>query len=435
MGEITPAFVRRLLTAAKRKQTDSRLLALLGSAVDHASDLGDEEGLELAATAIEVALARKVTAPTAAALHYFHANAWGALRHLRHKDLSAAWTWESVEHEREILSLRRALRHAGFSKLERGIKCQVYTNLANVLSNIGRFIDAIEYYDRALALNTDYGMALGNKGMCLMLYAREHYEPGHRRIFAGCAARLLDQALGCSLEAPAARAGFTRHLDIARKAYKEHSCAGTENLNGHALGASPEEEHFRSWCLRHRLFVNPLNDIGPVAIASWDYLVLPPLTVIAKHGSGFHGFYNQLKQEYVAARWLHYEATELSSPGFVDQQINLLDTRDRTAFGIQLEKVKFAMRAAYSLFDKVARFVDYYLDLKLKRTYFRWFWYEGKGNEQRLRAAFAGRQNLALRALFWLSKEPLEDNLLWMTFKFFAFRRRSCSVIEDGEDR
>ncbi len=32
-------------------------------------------------------------------------------------------------------------------------------------------------------------------------------------------------------------------------------------------------------------------------------------------------------------------------------------------------------------------------------------------------------------------KEPLEDNLLWMTFKFFAFRRRSCSVIEDGEDR
>jgi hypothetical protein len=33
------------------------------------------------------------------------------------------------------------------------------------------------------------------------------------------------------------------------------------------------------------------------------------------------------------------------------------------------------------------------------------------------------------------AKEPLEDNLLWMTFKFFAFRRRSCSVIEDGEDR
>jgi hypothetical protein len=111
MGEITPALVRRLLTAAKRKQTESRLLALLGSAVDHASDLGDEEGLELAAAAIEAAHARNVAAPAAATLHYFHANAWASLRHLRHKDMAAVWTWESAEQEQEILSLRCALAH------------------------------------------------------------------------------------------------------------------------------------------------------------------------------------------------------------------------------------------------------------------------------------------------------------------------------------
>jgi hypothetical protein len=64
MSDITPAFVRRLLAAAVKQQSESRLLALLGSAVDHASDLGDEEGLQLAAAAIETAQVRDVAAPT-----------------------------------------------------------------------------------------------------------------------------------------------------------------------------------------------------------------------------------------------------------------------------------------------------------------------------------------------------------------------------------
>lgn len=60
--------------------------------------------------------------------------------------------------------------------------------------------------------------------------------------------------------------------------------------------------------------------------------------------TAFHGFYNQLKQEYAAARWPYYEATELAVPGFVDRKLNLLDTLDRSVFGVQLEKVKLAMR-------------------------------------------------------------------------------------------
>jgi len=411
MVEVTPALVRRLLAAAKKKQPESRLLALLGSAVDHASDLGDEEGLDLAAAAIEASQSRDVTAPTGATLHYFHANAWASLRHLRHKDLTSAWTWQSTEHEREILSLRCALAHPGFVGMDRAMRCRVYTNLANVLDNIGRFIDAIEYYDRALELDPDFGMSLGNKGICLMVYAREHYEPNHRAIFAGHAAGILEHALSCFLEAPDGRGGFSRHLEIARRAYAGHSCAESDALHGHKLGTGPDEEHFRSWCLRHRLFVNPLNDLGPVAIAGWDYIVLPTLTVPAKHGTGFHGFYNQLKQEYAASRWLYYEATELSAPSFVDRQLNLLDTRDRSAFGIQLERVKLSMRAAYSLFDKIATFVDHYFDMGLVRPHFRWFWYEGKGKKQRLRSQFAGRQNLALRALYWLSKDLADSSV------------------------
>ena len=407
---IDHAFVRKLLSASVGATRDDKLLGLLGSAVDHAADLGDEEGLQLAIEAIDAANGRTWAATTQAALHYYSANAWSSLRHLRHHDAEAAWQWECIEHEHEVLCLRRSLTHEGFAQLDVTVQCQVLTNVANVLSNIGRFPEAVEMYDRALDLDPAFGMASGNKGLCLLAYAREHYEPGHQCTMAGRAAHALDHALARPLEMPAVRAGFISHRDLAKQLSDGHNCADPEALHSHGLGQSAEEQTFRSWCLRNRLFINPLNDLGPVAIAGWDYLVLPTLSVRREIGTGFHGFYNQLKQEFASARWLFYEATEVMSPAFVDRELNLLDTLDRSAFGIALEKCKFSLRSAYSLFDKIAGFISFYLELPpSKTTYFRWFWYEGPRKNRSLRKEFAGRRNLALRALFWLSKDLADD--------------------------
>jgi tetratricopeptide (TPR) repeat protein len=409
MSNIDRASVEALLerssdaTASREDQ-----VGWLGEAIDAAMDLDDAGLLERAATIVERLLVQDSKTWREAALHYFHGNAWGAIRHIQHADLLAAWSWESKAHEREILSLRRCVVHPGFGQLAPRTRARVFTNLGNVLNNTGRFVDALEYYDRALQLAPGFGMAMGNKGVCLLTYAREHYDPGHQCVFAGVAARLLEAALRQPLEAPDAAEGFARHLEIAQGRYRGHSCAEDDALNRDSLGDTEDERLFRRWCLDNRLFVNPLNDLGTVSIGARDFLHLPTLTIKVEHGTSFHGFFNQLKQEYAAARWLVYEADKGDAPGFVDAELNLLDTMDCPVYGIGIEKLRLAMRAAYSLLDKIAVFLARALELADKKPYFRWMWYADRGHTTLL-PVFAGRENLALRALFWLSKDLVAD--------------------------
>jgi hypothetical protein len=76
------------------------------------------------------------------------------------------------------------------------------------------------------------------------------------------------------------------------------------------MGKSPEERRCRRWCLQNTLFINPLNDLGPLSIAAQDVLTLPSLIVSIATGPTVPeiiGFFNQMKQEFVSARYLYYE--------------------------------------------------------------------------------------------------------------------------------
>ena len=54
----------------------------------------------------------------------------------------------------------------------------------------------------------------------------------------------------------------------------------TQDLDGALLGRSKRERAYRRWSLSERLFLNPINDLGPVSIAARDTLVLPGLTEV-----------------------------------------------------------------------------------------------------------------------------------------------------------
>lgn len=180
------------------------------------------------------------------------------------------------------------------------------------------------------------------------------------------------------------------------------------NLDDWPLGRTPEEEGYRRWALSHRLFVNPLNVFGPYKIGARDVLTLPTHTAQVDAPPEFIAWYNQMIQEFVVARALYFEGTHATRAHYADHDVTLVDTLDYPAFSMAVEKVRLSFRSAYSLFDKLAGFLNAYLDLGIvaEDVTIRRVW-----NERRhLRQVFEDRPNLPLRGLYWLSRDIADDH-------------------------
>ena len=147
-----------------------------------------------------------------------------------------------------------------------------------------------------------------------------------------------------------------------------------------------------------------------------DDLMLPPITEGLNDRPDGHlpppilGFFNQMKQEYVSARFTLFEGIGSTTVHFSDRGVTLTDTLNYPLYSLASERVRMAFRIAYSLLDKIAFLVDHYWKLKKApdRISFKNVWMvEGKS---RLLPQFKARENLPLRGLFWLSKELFDDD-------------------------
>ena len=388
----------------------------VGTLIDASFDSKSASGTDQAFVFLKQLESRDVSIEDAALMHYFRANAWANREHIRNPD---SWAWERPETQEQILELRRALRHEGFSQLPPLRQCQILTNLGNQLSKIGRFIEAVETFDRALNLNRKFGMASGNRGIALDHYARALYDDGH-------AGYMVVDAYDCLTAAVAADAFYEgAGYEHAHQAFREEARRIESRIDIKAvrkirakqykLGKSSEERHYRKWCLQNRLFINPLNDLGPLSVAAQDVLTLPSLTVSIASGPNVPqiiGFFNQMKQEFVSARYLFYEGIIARGPHFSDHDVRLYNTLDYPAYSLAVEKMRAAFRVFYSLLDKISFFLNHYLQLghKPKSVSFRSVWYEPKGGDARpLLGQFAVCPNWPLRGLFWLSKDLFEE--------------------------
>ncbi len=179
------------------------------------------------------------------------------------------------------------------------------------------------------------------------------------------------------------------------------------DFNDFDLGKEKKLLAYRKWCLEQCLYINPLNDLGPNTVACHDILHLPAIIVPFGEPPKYHTLFNQIKQEYGTARFLFYEGTQLADKHYSDKDIELVDTLEYVEYSYNLEKVKIAYRLIYSLFDKIAYLLNDYLQIGLKRkeVSFRALWHENIRGKKTLRNRFQNNDNLALRGLYWLSKD------------------------------
>lgn len=382
-------------------------IARLGLLVDAGADSSSAAALTRATEVADTLRARTEDPAQQALLHYFEGNAWSALTSLRSRaGEEAAWEWEAPDLERKIVALRRARTSAGFVNLSLHRRCQILTNLGSALSNVGRTVEALAHWDESLDLDPAFAMALGSKGDGLRYYIPYLYDDGHQQVYAKLAFENISRALDLPLESRE----IHRHLGEARTDLESKVPPGffqlPISLPEVSLGLTDEEVSYRRWCLEHRLFVNPMNDVSRHDAVAHDILNLPTLSGPideVQRAQAWLRIFNAMKQEFIAARLLLYEAETMPAQHFADREVRFANTLDDTVYGIRLERAKIAFRLAYSVLDKVGFFVNDYFELGVAehRVSFRTIWYERK----HLRPEFAGRRNLPLRGLFWLSKD------------------------------
>lgn len=401
-------LLKKDLTDANIKQKDRlvMLAQLIDLSADHNHLIGIEKAIETGKH-IEI---EGVNCNQKTYLYYYLANAYSHLDRLKHQSSGQPWLWERETFREQIYYFRKAILH--INNLDDVVLiCSVYTNLGNIFSHIGRFVEADRQWNNALSKKADFSMAIASKGKGYHHLAELLFDPGHRNIYLIKAYHLYKEAINI---------GLPKHVEPIHK--KSYHClhewflsnTGEEptlSFKSFPLGATEKEVNYRKWCLKNCLFLNPLNEIGVKSAFAHDILNLPPMDTKGLDFPIYHALFNELKMEYAYARYLMFESIKTEN-NFVNRELHLINTLDYPEYGIDIQNTKTCFRLCYSIFDKVAFFIKEYLQLNVNKEFdvsFRKIWYENIKNKQ-LRPEFMDRANWALRGLFWLSKDLYEDN-------------------------
>lgn len=388
--------------------------------IDHASDTSDSALTDKALAWCEQIEPCLDTEKQRATLDYFRANAWANRHSEKRSTIPQAWAWDQEELQQQIFYLRRARNSPAFKELHKIRQCQILTNLANQLDFAGRFIEARALWSEALQEQPAFWMARANRGRGLMYYAHALYDEGHMRILALHAHKdLTDSLLHVDqypeFGDPAVRPTFASHAHGISKHFDLAEIEASYRPDRFSLTEEKNERAYRTWCLHETLFLNPLNDIAPHAIAARDILTLPNFVTKTNESPVLIGFFNQLKQEFVSARWLYFEGINSEDIHFSDRDVLLYNTFDYPALSLDIEKVKISFRISYSLLDKIAFFLNHYMNLGHPENHvsFRNVWREkGTGT---VHHKFSTSENWPFRGLYWLSKDLFEPDFKDMT--------------------
>ena len=388
----------------------------LGSAIDAASDAGDEEALRKLGKECDDFL-DTASGVERVYLLYFKSNTHSAIISSQRGDPDSLWTWEQSDAIQNILLLRRAIAEPAFSSIDRVLACQIRTNLANRLNALGRPVAANEQWLNVIVAEPRFAKALANRARAIVSYATSLYDSGHEICLLAAACSLFDaalheDALWESGDREAFAAALTEERDKILAHLVEVEYDQNFDMNQWPLGASEEERAYRKWCLKERLFLNPLNEWYTDSVAASDVLHLPNHTYRVEEPPRFPAYYNLLKQEYVSARYRFWRATHQNDPDFLMRDVVMLDSGEGQALGHYSEDLKSAFRSAYSLFDKIGLFLNDYFDIGLapSAVNFRKVWSETSNGVTQVRPAFRGRRNWLLRGLYFLSKDLFDKD-------------------------
>lgn len=283
--------------------------------------------------------------------------------------LSTAWLEKRCQ-LRESRKLYESVANDDNADIEQRLKA--LTDLGNSYDSQGRYLDALDCYDQALRLDPSYGMALGNRGMALLFAAPLMGEHQSHTLLE--AAADLDTAI--ENRDNVLRSGGQSALETFRQQRASIAASFNTSENAHEPHPSLNDPHL-DWCLVNRLFLhvspNCIRDttdiLDPVSFGELNISFNDPKLSGAEDILDFINeiidAFNTIKQDYVAARYLGWLATDFESPirehtSSVSRRTWFSDTANYAAWGVRVGMATQALRAAVDLLDKIAVFVHLY---------------------------------------------------------------------------
>ena len=246
------------------------------------------------------------------------------------------------------------------------LRLKALTDCGNSFDIVGRYLDALDCYERALKLDSSFGMASGNRGITLLNVAP--LMGGHESHVLLQATADLDTAI--SDQERVLRCGGQSALNTFRRRRATLLVSG--DLHPNASEPSPQlgDPHL-DWCLRNQLFLHISPDcigaesktLDAVSFGSFK-LSLSDDQVLDRANEVIDAF-NTIKQDYVAARYLVWLAAAEGSPieeqaKIITRRMSFWDTLNYADWGVRPGIGVQALKVALDTLDKIAVFVHLY---------------------------------------------------------------------------
>lgn len=287
-------------------------------------------------------------------------------------------------------------------------RSRALTNLANVLDDSGRWVEAYAAYADALAVWPVNGNAAGNMAELLrrrLVVGRE--QRGHVAAVYDAHVRL-------------AKSLRENTVEIAGLAVADRWEALEETgSEGHLAHGSADGDEYGSWVSLNRLaLASAVEGLGTDDVR-WDTATIRHRvpTVEGRATPGIFAALNVLKAEYLVARRMAFrglQTIEESQGRQHDSDTGVYaDTEDDALYGEAPASLVLAQRAALDVLDKIAVAANEHFKVGQRPggVNFSTFWIDGKTGEPRIRLDEDSQAQRALLALTELNSDIHEDGL------------------------
>ncbi|MBW8012887.1 MAG: hypothetical protein FVQ83_16845 [Chloroflexi bacterium] len=372
--------------------------------------------------------------------HYYNlANGYSALKSFAHQE---AFDNGSIPREYldEKAAYRKVIQVASTKKLnkhERQLLPEILTNYGNVLDTVGRPVEALEFYNRALGIKPNKPETLGNKAITLKRLAINAH--GHTHLFILEAKRLFELALGNSPH-PQLGKHLSEHLKQIQAIIDAHEKDFSVEQYQTPESTSDFHEFMRNICFRHKLYLTPTTLIGQKENQFFgDPLFISEMRADlgdTKKFDRYITFFNQIKQDYIFARYLLVQSQyQANHAEVIDQDVDFYYPLDYSLYSSYVEMLKVSYRLAVDTLDKVGFFVKDYCDLKSlspRETKFRNV-FSTRKNPLELRSELKQQKNIYLFGLLDLALDLREGGIYSLIYeRRNALTHRFLSIHAEG---